>query len=106
MLHDLAPGETLGSRDRSWGVRGVGERTPTGAPVADPQFFWLWAPINFDTFSTHFDVNELYDGKRWHETGFIAPIAGPDGAPGRSRCDRSTTTSSGVKAPGPPGHSR
>jgi hypothetical protein len=80
VLHDLAPGETLGCRDRSWGIRSVGERAPTGAPVADPQFFWLWAPINFDTFSTHFDVNELFDGKRWHETGFIAPVAGPEGA--------------------------
>jgi hypothetical protein len=79
-LTDLAPGETLGCRDRSWGIRPVGERGSTGAPVADPQFFWLWAPINFDTFSTHFDVNELFDGRRWHETGFIAPVAGPDGA--------------------------
>ena len=73
-LVDLEPGETLGSRDRSWGVRPVGERGSTGAPIADPQFFWLWAPINFDTFSTHFDVNELFDGKRWHETGFVAPV--------------------------------
>jgi hypothetical protein len=80
-LTDLAPGETVGCRDRSWGIRPVGERGSTGAPVADPQFFWLWAPINFDTFSTHFDVNELFDGRRWHETGFIAPVAGPDGAP-------------------------
>ncbi|MGB9347586.1 MAG: hypothetical protein WCA90_16260, partial [Ilumatobacteraceae bacterium] len=63
-LTDLAPGETVGSRDRSWGIRPVGERGSTGAPVADPQFFWLWAPINFDTFSTHFDVNEYFDGKR------------------------------------------
>jgi hypothetical protein len=80
-LTDLAPGETVGCRDRSWGIRPVGERGSAGAPVADPQFFWLWAPINFDTFSTHFDVNELFDGRRWHETGFIAPVAGPDGAP-------------------------
>jgi len=76
---DLGPGETLGSRDRSWGIRPVGERGSTGAPVADPQFFWLWAPLNFDSFSTHFDVNELYDGRRWHETGFVAPVAGPEG---------------------------
>jgi len=40
VLHDLAAGETLGCRDRSWGIRGVGERSSTGAPVADPQFFW------------------------------------------------------------------
>ena len=80
-LTDLAPGETQGCRDRSWGVRPVGERGATGAPVADPQFFWLWAPINFDTFSTHFDVNEYFDGRRWHDSGFVAPIANPDGAP-------------------------
>ena len=79
-LTDLAPGETMGSRDRSWGIRPVGERGSTGAPVADPQFFWLWAPINFDTFSTHFDVNEYFDGKRWHESGFVAPISDPEGS--------------------------
>ncbi len=73
-LTDLAPGETLGSRDRSWGVRRVGERGPEGAPIADPQFFWLWAPINFEGFVTHFDVNELTDGKRWHETGFVGLV--------------------------------
>ncbi len=73
-LIDLGPGETLGVRDRSWGVRPVGEPAPSGAPVADPQFFWLWAPLNFDTFSTHFDVNEHFDGRRWHETGHIAPV--------------------------------
>jgi hypothetical protein len=80
-LTDLAPGETLGCRDRSWGIRPVGERGPMGAPVADPQFFWLWAPVNFDTFSTHFDVNEYFDGRRWHESGFVAPISTPHGAP-------------------------
>ncbi len=79
--HDLAPGDTLGCRDRSWGVRQVGERSATGAPVADPQFFWLWAPINFGTFSTHFDVNELFDGKRWHESAFVAGVAEADDAP-------------------------
>ena len=78
-LIDLEPGETWGSRDRSWGVRPVGERGSTGAPIADPQFFWLWAPINFETFSTHFDVNELFDGKRWHETGVIAQVDTGDG---------------------------
>jgi hypothetical protein len=77
-LTDLEPGETWGSRDRSWGVRPVGERQSTGAPVADPQFFWLWAPVNFPTFSTHFDVSELFDGRRWHETGVIAGVTGSD----------------------------
>lgn len=78
VLNDLAPGETLGSRDRSWGIRPLGDSDAVGAPIADPQSFRLWAPINFDTFSTHFDVHELFDGKRWHESGFVIPVAGPD----------------------------
>ncbi len=64
-----------GSRDRSWGVRPVGEPAALGAPVGWPQFFWLWAPVNFPDFSTHFDVNEYGDGRRWHEVGAVSPNA-------------------------------
>lgn len=79
-LTDLAPGETLGSRDRSWGIRTVGEPAPSGAPVADPQFYWLWAPLNFEGFSTHFDVNEYFDGRRWHEAAFVSLVPTRDAA--------------------------
>jgi hypothetical protein len=66
-----------GSRDRSWGVRGIGERIQTGAPLNQaPQFFWLWAPVCFDSFGTVFDVNEYEDGQRWHESG--AMLVGSD----------------------------
>lgn len=68
-----------GSRDRSWGIRPIGEPGPTGGPTGHPQFFWLWAPVNFPSLSTHFDVNEFGDGRRWHETGTIArPGAEPE----------------------------
>jgi hypothetical protein len=70
----IDPAEILGSRDRSWGVRPTGEQGPTGAPVGVPQFFWLWAPVNFPSRSTHFDVNEFGDGRRWHEVGAIAAV--------------------------------
>lgn len=69
---DLAPGDVWGSRDRSWGVRAIGEPAPAGAPVGLPQFFWLWAPVSFPSLATHFDVNEYGDGRRWHEVGTIA----------------------------------
>lgn len=74
---DVTPTEFWGSRDRSWGIRPIGEPAPSGAPVAAPQFFWLWAPVNFPSCSTHFDVNDFGDGRRWHETGTIAPVGAP-----------------------------
>lgn len=75
---DISPLETWGARDRSWGVRPVGEPAALGAPVGDPQFFWLWAPVNFPSLSTHFDVNEFGDGRRWHEYGAVAPVGDGD----------------------------
>lgn len=70
---EIEPSEILGTRDRSWGLRPVGEREE-GAPGPAPQFFWLWSPINFDDVSVLFDVNEEADGSRWHTNGQIAPV--------------------------------
>lgn len=68
--HDLSPQHCVGSRDRSWGIRNVGERVQLGAPLNSlPQFFWLWAPVCFENFGTVFDVNEYADGERWHQSG-------------------------------------
>ncbi|MEO8605947.1 MAG: hypothetical protein ABI629_25480 [bacterium] len=63
-----------GSRDRSWGIRPIGERDPdaAGGPA---QFFWLWAPVNFPDLCTHFDVNEGADGTRWHQFGTVTKPA-------------------------------
>ena len=68
----IDPGAVVGSRDRSWGVRNVGERVQLGAPLnAAPQFYWLWAPVCFDGFGTMFDINEYGDGERWHHSGAV-----------------------------------
>ncbi|MEP7113347.1 MAG: hypothetical protein ABI862_08785 [Ilumatobacteraceae bacterium] len=75
---NVNPATMWGSRDRSWGIRPTGESAPSGAPVGAPQFFWLWAPINFPSLTTHFDVNEDGDGRRWHEVGVVART---DGSP-------------------------
>jgi hypothetical protein len=74
---DLDDADTWGSRDRSWGVRPVGERYPYGAPVMDPQFFWLWAPVHFDSFCTLFDSQEEASGVRWHGEAVTVPLDGP-----------------------------
>lgn len=65
------PTRTPGVRDRSWGVRPVGEPDP-GHPSMPPQFFWLWAPTHFDDVCTHLTVNEDADGRPWHTSGAVA----------------------------------
>ncbi|CAG0950520.1 hypothetical protein MYXO_00170 [Myxococcaceae bacterium] len=73
----LDPRRHLGCRDRSWGIRPVGERD-AGAPGPSPQFFWLWAPLHFDDLCTHFDVNEDEAGSRWHAFGAVLPALAAD----------------------------
>ena len=64
-----------GTRDRSWGIRGVGARELNQAPDGPgPAFYWLWAPINFPDENLLFDVNELSSGVRWHENAQVAPV--------------------------------
>lgn len=70
---ELSPAEVYGSRDRSWGIRPVGERVAGPPPATAPQFYWLWAPLNFPNSATHFDVNEFADGRRWHEIAAWLP---------------------------------
>jgi hypothetical protein len=69
---DLAQDTWWGSRDHSWGIRGVGGRDPRGAPLSEmPQFFWNWAPLNFEDMCTLYTASEYADGTRWHESGVI-----------------------------------
>ena len=58
---------TLGTRDRSWGVRQVGMRDPQ-APVTPQEFqvWWFWAPLHFADRVVHFFVNEDGDGRVWN----------------------------------------
>ena len=65
--HEIAvtPDRWWGSRDRSWGVRPVGEAEPAGIHAADePQFWWLYAPMQFDDFSVLVICQEEPDGRR------------------------------------------
>jgi len=76
---DLDPAVARGTRDRSWGVRPVGE-PPGGAPMAAaPQVFWLWAPLHFDDLCTYVAVFGDDDGGLWYQHALVAPVrARPD----------------------------
>ena len=77
---EVAP-DSLGTRDRSWGVRPVGAPPPGPRRAEPPQLFWLWAPLNFDDRVTHLALFEHADGNRWMESGaFVDVLDSPDAA--------------------------
>lgn len=60
------PSTWIGSRDRSWGIRPIGEAEPAGRP-ADPPFegmWWLYVPMAFDDFSIVLIIQEDPSGFR------------------------------------------
>jgi len=64
---DLAvtPDTWWGSRDRSWGIRPVGEAEPAGIQAGPPPaFHWVYAPMQFDDFSILVIAHEDEDGTR------------------------------------------
>lgn len=56
----------VGTRDRSWGLRPVGEPEPPGrgAEEAMEGFWWLYVPLRFDDFAVIVIAQELPDGYR------------------------------------------
>ena len=63
-----------GTRDRSWGVRSVGEPDLQPVPGAERQFYWLWAPLNFDDRVTLFHRNDDGDGRPWNRFAAVLPL--------------------------------
>jgi hypothetical protein len=56
----------VGTRDRSWGIRPVGEAEAPGRSADEPLegFWWLYVPLRFDDFAVVVIVQELPDGFR------------------------------------------
>ncbi|MGQ0825880.1 MAG: hypothetical protein ACT4OX_12790 [Actinomycetota bacterium] len=52
------------TRDRSWGIRPVGEPEPAGRPNEFAGMWWLWIPLRFDDFALHVILEEDSDGVR------------------------------------------
>ncbi|MCB1692391.1 MAG: hypothetical protein KDI19_06465 [Pseudomonadales bacterium] len=82
---EVSPDNFRGTRDRSWGIRGVGQADPQPNPEAGrPQFYWLWAPLNFEEFAAHYFVNDDAEGESWNSNGIILPVSDFDAPPMRS----------------------
>jgi hypothetical protein len=88
----LDPAQVRGTRDRSWGIR------PVGVPDSQPapggfQFFWLWAPFNFEDRALFFHTNDDEAGKAWNRRAVMDVF-------GASRTEYEHPTSKVVFAPG------
>ena len=82
----IDPSTTYGTKDRSWGVRPVGEPDPAGAPPLPGQpggVFFLWAPLHWKDRCTHVGLFENTHGVMWHWDGMVLPTyENPDDIPG------------------------
>jgi hypothetical protein len=75
---DVTVEDWIGTRDRSWGIRPVGEPEPAGRGAAEfaiTGFYWLWIPLRFDDFTIMVIAQDQPDGSRalndarriWHD---------------------------------------
>jgi hypothetical protein len=70
--------DTFGARDKSWGVRPVGE-PEAGAPgllTSEPGVYWVWAPVLWDNFYTQFGSFEDRDGNPTQVSAHVVPVYG------------------------------
>lgn len=74
----IRPEQTWATRDRSWGIRPVGEPDAGGAPLTvAPQLFFLWAPIHWDDGCSHVCVFEDAHGRALHAEGKRVALDAP-----------------------------
>ncbi|MEV0945281.1 hypothetical protein [Rhodococcus sp. NPDC049939] len=64
--HPVTPDTWRGNRDRSWGVRPVGEAEPPGrrAVEGNSNFFWIYAVMQFENYSISVILQEDERGRR------------------------------------------
>ncbi|MFM7224693.1 MAG: hypothetical protein ACKO1Y_04555 [Actinomycetota bacterium] len=60
----VAPDRFTATRDRSWGIRPVGEPEPVGREIEFTGMWWFWVPLRFDDFALHLILEEDRDGLR------------------------------------------
>jgi hypothetical protein len=71
---EVAARTTFGARDRSWGVRPVGE-PEAGAPgrLARPGVYWVWTPLCFDDLYVHHGTFQDPDGRPTQLSACLLP---------------------------------
>ncbi|HPG25772.1 MAG: hypothetical protein H6748_17205 [Spirochaetaceae bacterium] len=71
---EIDPARVYGTKDRSWGIRPVGDPAPPGAPPTElPAINFLWFPLHWQERCTHAGIFENEHGVCWHWDGMIMP---------------------------------
>jgi len=60
----VTPDRFVATRDRSWGIRPIGESEPPGKPRVWEGMWWCWVPLRFADFGMHLMVEESPSGHR------------------------------------------
>lgn len=60
----VSPDTWVGSRDRSWGIRPVGESEPAGRPADFDGMWWLYVPMRFEDYMICVIIQEDGEGMR------------------------------------------
>lgn len=76
---DVTDSGWLGTKDRSWGVRRVGEREIGGAPPGGRGIFFLWAPLIWDDHVTNAIFFDGPGGEPLVREGIEAPLYPSEG---------------------------
>lgn len=67
-LFEVSDERWVGTRDRSWGIRPIGEPDPPGRSAAEPDadfgFWWTYVPLRFDDFAILVIAQEDGNGTR------------------------------------------
>ena len=71
--------DCIGTKDRSWGVRRVGEPESGGSPAIPGGIMFLWAPIVWDDHISHAIFFDGARGEALVREGLIAPLYAAQG---------------------------
>lgn len=67
-----------GTKDRSWGIRPVGQPAPAAPSVEKNKVYFLWAPLHFADRCLHHMAFEDERGSRWAQTSVLLPVIGDE----------------------------
>ncbi len=71
---EISVDDWRGTKDRSWGVRGVGESLPSGAPVKPNGICFIWAPLQWDDHISHAVFFDGHDGQPLVREALTSPL--------------------------------